>query len=56
MQLKCKNSKLSKPRFNSIRPIDRALSRATTPGQSGPGSDSNEEVLRIPQSSSVTGA
>ena len=40
--------------FSSIRPIDRALSGATTPGQSGPGSDSNERVLRISQSSSIT--
>ena len=35
--------------------IDRALSGATTPGQSGPGSDGNEGVLRIPQSSSTVG-
>ena len=28
---------------------------ATTPGQSGPGSDSNKEVLHIPQNSSITG-
>ncbi len=35
--------------------IDRALSGATTPGQSGPGSDVNEGVLRIPQSSSTAG-
>ena len=33
----------------------RALSSATTPGQSGPGSDGNEGVLRIPQSSSTAG-
>ena len=32
-----------------------ALSGATTPGQSGPGSDGNEGVLRIPQSSSIAG-
>ena len=32
-----------------------ALSGATTPGQSGPGSDGNEGVLRIPQSSSTAG-
>ena len=31
-------------------------SGATTPGQSGPGSDDNKWVLRIPQSSSITGA
>ena len=39
----------------SIWPIDRTLSGATTPGQSKPGSDSNERVLHIPQSSSITG-
>ena len=32
-----------------------ALSGATTPGQSGPGSNSNEGVLRIPQSPSISG-
>ena len=41
--------------LSSIWPIDRILSGATTPGQSGPGSDGNEGVLRIPQSSSFTG-
>ena len=35
--------------------LDRALSSATIPGQNGPKSDGNEEVLRIPQSSSITG-
>ena len=35
--------------------IDRALSGATTLVQSGPGSNSNEGVLCIPQSSSITG-
>ena len=40
--------------FSSIRPIDRTLSGATTLGQSGPGSDDNEWVLCIPQSSSIT--
>ena len=50
-----KNSKLSKPRFNSIWPTDRTLLGATTPGQSGPGSDGNEGLLRILQSSSITG-
>ena len=34
--------------FSSIWPIDRTLSSATTPGQSGPGSDSTKGVLRIP--------
>ena len=32
-----------------------ALSGATTPGKSGPGSDGNEGVLRIPLSSSIAG-
>ena len=41
--------------FSSIWPIDRTLSGATTLGQSGPGSDGNEGVLRIPQSSSIAG-
>ena len=34
----------------------RTLSDATTPGQSGPGSDGNERVLHIPQSSSIAEA
>ncbi len=37
-------------------PTDRTLSDATTPGQGGRGSDCNEGVLRISQSSSITGA
>ena len=41
--------------ISSIWPIDRTLSGATSPGQSGPGSDSNKGVLYIPQSSSITG-
>ena len=39
----------------SIWPIDSILSGATTLGQSEPGSDGNEEVLRIPQRSCITG-
>ena len=39
---------------SSIWPIDRALSGANTPAQSGPGSDCNEEVLSFPCSSSIT--
>ena len=35
--------------FSSIWPIDKTLSGATTPGQSGYGSDDNEAILRIPQ-------
>ena len=42
--------------FSSIWFIDRTLSGATTPGQSGPGSDGNEGILRIPKSSSITRA
>ena len=41
--------------FISIWPIDRILSGVTTHGQSGPGSDGNEGVLHIPQSSSIAG-
>ena len=40
--------------FTSFWSIDRALSGATTSGQSGPESD--EGALHIPQSSSITGA
>ena len=40
--------------FGSIWLIDRTLSGATTSGQSAPGSDGNEGVLRLPQSSSIT--
>ena len=42
--------------ISSILPIDKTLSGATTPGQSEPGSDDIEGVLRIPQSSNITGA
>ena len=41
--------------FISFLPIDRNLSGATSPGQIGPASDCNKWVLRIPQSSSITG-
>ena len=41
--------------FSSIKPIDRALSDATIPGQSGSGSNSNEGMPHIPQSPSITG-
>ena len=41
---------------SSIWAIDKTLSGATTPGQSGPGSNVNEEVLCIPESSSITRA
>ena len=36
--------------------MDRTLSDATIPGQSGPGSNGNERVHHIPQSSIITGA
>ena len=41
--------------FRFISPIDRVLSGATNPKQSGPTSDGHNEALRIPQSSSITG-
>ena len=41
--------------FSSIWPINRTLSGAITPDQSRPGRNGNEEVLCIPQSSSITG-
>ena len=41
--------------FSSISPKDRTRSVATTPSQSGSGSNSNEGVLYILQSSSITG-
>ena len=40
--------------FSYIWSIDRILSGAPTPGQSGPWSDGNEGVLRVPQSSRIT--
>ena len=40
----------------SIWPIERDLSGATHSGQIEPGSDNNEKVFRIPQSSDNTGA
>ena len=41
--------------FGSIWPIDKTLLGATTQGQSRPGSNGNEGVLCIPQSSRITG-
>ena len=41
--------------FSSILPIDKTLLGDITLGQSGPGSDGNERVLHIPQSSSIIG-
>ena len=39
---------------SSIQSTDRTLSGAITPGPSGIGSDSNEGILHIPQSSRFT--
>ena len=39
--------------FSSIGPIHKTLPGATIPGQSEPGSDGNEGVLCIPQSSMI---
>ena len=41
---------------SSIWSIDGTLSGATTPGQSESGSDGNERILCIPQSSSIVEA
>ena len=41
--------------FNSILPVDSTLSGATTPDKSGLRSDGKTGLLRIPQSSSITG-
>ena len=59
--IKCKNSQFQTiqfsviTQFSSIWLIDRTLSGTTTSGHSGPGIDGNKEVLRIFQSSSITG-
>ena len=42
--------------FSFIWPNDRTLSDVNITNLSGPESDANEGVLRIPQSSSITGA
>ena len=41
--------------FSFIWPIDCNLSNATIPGERGLGSDGNEGMLCIPQSSGITG-
>ena len=41
---------------SSIWPIDKTISGTTTTGQSGPGSDGNEGLLRISQTFSITEA
>ena len=40
--------------FSSIWPIDKTLSAAPTPRQSGSGNDGNEGVLHFLQSSTIT--
>ena len=58
-QFKYQNSSISSTlstQISFIQPIDRALSEDNFPSQSEPGSDSNEGVLHIPQSSSITGS
>ena len=35
--------------------FDRSLSGATPPGKCGPGNDGNEGILRLAQSSNITG-
>ena len=42
--------------YSSISPIDRTLSGAITPSQSGPGSDGNEGGFCVPQIFSITGS
>ena len=42
--------------FSSIWPIERTLTGAATPGQSGARNDGNEGLLRIPHSSSINGS
>ena len=39
--------------FSSNWPVEKTLLSATTTGKSEPGSDGNERLLRIPQSSSI---
>ena len=41
--------------FSSVWPIDWTITDVSTPGQSGTGSDSNEGVICIHQSSCMTG-
>ena len=42
-------------KFSFLWPIDMTLSDANTPDQNAPGSDGNEGLLHISQSSSITG-
>ena len=54
-QFSFKQFSLACTQFSSIWRIDRTLSGATTPGQSGLGSDGNEWVFHICKSSNITG-
>ena len=51
---KKKPSQIKKLRFSLFNPEIGPLSGATTPGQSGLGSDGTEVVLRILQNSTIT--
>ena len=55
MQFKCIKTVNPNHCLVLFKPWIGSLSGATTPSQSGPGSDGNEGVLRIPQSSSIAG-
>ena len=55
MQFKCIKAVNANHRFVLFNPYIGPLSGATTLGKSGPGSDGNEGVFRIPQSSSIAG-
>ena len=48
--------KVNFKQFSTFQLINRTLLNATTSGQSGPGSNGNERVFHIPQSSSITEA
>ena len=55
MQFKCIKMVNAKQHLVLFNPLIGPLSGATTPGQSGPGSDDNKGVFCIPQSSSIAG-
>ena len=55
MQFKCIKTENANHHLVLINPLIGPLAGATTPGQSGPGSNGYEGVLRIPQSSSIAG-
>ena len=55
IQFQCQKQFNFKQFSLAIWPIDRTISSARTPSQSGPGSNGNERVLRIPQIFNITG-